>query len=337
MPLHQNQYGANLGGPVLKNKLFFFFCWEHESLSSASPASYVMPTTAELNGDFSADPQVIYDPNTGKPFPGNNIAGRIDPAALKILQLETPNESMVNQTPYVNNTFVSVPAIGVQTQYNARIDATLGKDTVFARYTFWNPHNESGRSFRQQDRRGAYRQLYPGSGSGRQSRVFSDIDCGSALLLSGELQLPGSVEQRLPHVDDQQSMGGDSRAPPDLVFSLPALRFRGIAWGLTFPNCIGTITFGLSTEASPRLWENTALKSGGNWRQVLWEAYPGSGGFGDSRSPVSPQPSTWPGNALASFMLGIPSQTSVTVQPPPMHSCITTDSSSKIPIRLRLI
>ena len=60
---HQNQYGANLGGPVLRNKLFFFFSWEHESLSSATPTSYVMPTTAELNGDFSSDPQVIYDPN----------------------------------------------------------------------------------------------------------------------------------------------------------------------------------------------------------------------------------------------------------------------------------
>jgi hypothetical protein len=31
-PLHQNQYGANLGGPILRNKAFFFFAWEHESL-----------------------------------------------------------------------------------------------------------------------------------------------------------------------------------------------------------------------------------------------------------------------------------------------------------------
>src|SRR5581483_6201330 len=99
VPLHQNQYGANLGGPALKNRLFFFFSWEHEALSSASPASYVMPTAAELNGDFSADPQIIYDPTTGKPFPGNSIAGRIDPAALTILQLEAPKPSFVQQVP----------------------------------------------------------------------------------------------------------------------------------------------------------------------------------------------------------------------------------------------
>jgi hypothetical protein len=130
VPLHQNQYGANLGGPVLKNKLFFFFSWEHESLSSATPASYVMPTTAELNGDFSGDPQVIYDPNTGIAVSGNSIAGRIDPAALKILQLETPNESM-SQAALRTSTIhlCRTPAVGVQTQYNARIDATLGKDT----------------------------------------------------------------------------------------------------------------------------------------------------------------------------------------------------------------
>ena len=34
-PLHQNQYGVNLGGPIRRDKAFFFFAWEHESLISA--------------------------------------------------------------------------------------------------------------------------------------------------------------------------------------------------------------------------------------------------------------------------------------------------------------
>ncbi len=148
-------------------------------MSSASPASYVMPTTAELNGDFSSDPQVIYDPTTGQPFPGNSIAGRIDPAALKLLQLETPKQSFVNQVPYTVNTFVSVPAVGVQTQYNARIDASLGKDTVFARYTFWNPAQRIRRSFRKQDWSRSYRQLHAGSRFGGQSCLYLNIGCRS--------------------------------------------------------------------------------------------------------------------------------------------------------------
>ncbi len=180
VPLHQNQYGANLGGPALKNKLFFFFSWEHESLSSASPASYVMPTTAELNGDFSSDPQTIYDPTTGQPFLGNSIAGRIDPAALKILQLETPKESLVKQVPYANNTFVSVPAVGVQTQYNARDRRQPGQGHGLHTLHVLESAQCVRRSFREQDRRRTHRQLHPGSRPGRQSRLYSEIDCGVA-------------------------------------------------------------------------------------------------------------------------------------------------------------
>ena len=126
-------------------------------------------------------------PTTGRPFPSNSIAGRIDPAALKILQLETPNESMVKQTPFVNNTFVSVAAIGVQTQYNARVDATLGKDTIFARYTYWNPHNQSVDPFGNKTGAGPTGN-FTQEGVLGDNHVFSrEIDRGSALLLSGEL------------------------------------------------------------------------------------------------------------------------------------------------------
>ncbi len=47
-PLHQNQYGANLGGPIVKNKLFFFFSFERESLTSGAIDTFTLPTTAEL-------------------------------------------------------------------------------------------------------------------------------------------------------------------------------------------------------------------------------------------------------------------------------------------------
>ena len=315
VPLHQNQYGANLGGPVLRNKLFFFFSWEHESLSSATPTSYVMPTTAELNGDFSSDPQVIYDPNTGQPFARNSIAGRIDPAALKILQLETPRESFVKQTPYVNNTFVSVPAVGVQTQYNARVDANLGKDTVFARYTFWNPHNESVDPFGNKTGAGP-------TGNYTQEGVLGDNHVFSATSI-GEVRFSYlenyNFQDPLSNGFDLSTIGGQWGAIPAASglaeFSLPALAIQGYSVGPNLSQLHWNNNIWAANASFTKILGKHSIKSGGNFRQVLWEAYPGSGGVtvtslpGFTANPNDPGS----GNALASFLLGIPSQTSVTV------------------------
>lgn len=318
VPLHQNQYGANLGGPILRNKLFFFFAWEHEALSSATPASYVMPTTAELAGDFSADPQVIYDPNTGQPFPGNSIAGRIDASALKILQLETPSESLVKQTPYVNNTFISVPAIGVQTQYNARIDAALDKDTVFARYSFWNPHNVAVDPFHNKTGAGP-------TGNFTQEAVLGDNHIFSPKTIA---------EIRLSYLEnynfqDPQSNGFDLStinsqwgAIPSqtgiATFSLPALAIQGYNVGPNLSQLHWNNNIWAINGSFTKILGRHSIKSGGNWRQVLWEAYPGSGGVTVTAIPgFTANPNiAGTGNALASFLLGIPSQTSTTVTLP---------------------
>jgi outer membrane receptor protein involved in Fe transport len=315
VPLHQNQYGANLGGPVLRNKLFFFFSWEHESLSSATPASYVMPTTAELSGDFSRDPQVIYDPTTGQPFPGNSIAGRIDPAALKILQLETPNESKVKQTPYVNNTFVSVPAVGVQTQYNARIDATLGKDTVFARYTFWNPHNQSVDPFGNKTGAGPTGN-YTQEGVLGDNHVFSPTSIAEVRFSYLENY---NFQDPLSNGFDQSTINSQWGAIPNASgltkFSLPALAIQGYSIGPNLSQLHWNNNIWAATGSFTKILGKHSIKSGGNWRQVLWEAYPGSGGVTVTSLPGFTANPTVPGtgNALASFLLGIPSQTSVTV------------------------
>lgn len=318
VPLHQNQYGANLGGPLWRNKLFFFFSWEHESLSSASPASYVMPTTAELNGDFSEDPQVIYDPTTGQPFQNNSIAGRIDPAALKILQLETPNESMVKQTPYVNNTSVSVPAVGVQTQYNARIDADLGKDTVFARYTFWNPHNVSVDPFGNKTGAGPTGNFTQQAVLG-DNHVFSPTSIGDvrfSYLENYNFQDPLSNGFNMSTIND--NWGAIPGVSGLGNYSLPALAIQGYSVGPNLSQLHWNNNIWAISGSFTKIVGRHSIQVGGNWRQVLWEAYAGSGGVTVTSIPgftANPNiPGT--GNALASFLLGIPSQTSVTVTTP---------------------
>src|SRR5205823_8907678 len=70
----------NLGGPIQKNKAFFFFSHEWgRSRTPPSPRQITVPTAAERRGDFSQTrdgagiPVIIKDPLTGQPFQGNII------------------------------------------------------------------------------------------------------------------------------------------------------------------------------------------------------------------------------------------------------------------------
>ena len=69
---NQNQYGANLGGPIKKNKLFFFFAWENFDYNIEVPSLTSVPTQQMRAGDFT-EPGVptIYDPQTVCGFYGN--------------------------------------------------------------------------------------------------------------------------------------------------------------------------------------------------------------------------------------------------------------------------
>src|SRR5688572_7759022 len=85
--LNRNQYGANIGGPVWRNKTFFFFNWESgRQIAGSFGGTALIPPAALRNGDFSGVTAVIRDPQTGQPFPGNRIpTGRIRSYAAKFL------------------------------------------------------------------------------------------------------------------------------------------------------------------------------------------------------------------------------------------------------------
>jgi outer membrane receptor protein involved in Fe transport len=96
----QHQFGGTLGGPIVRNKLFFFGSYQGTFDKQIAQRFGTVPTAAMRNGDFSASPQPIYDPQTGNangtgrtPFQGNIIPReRFDAIALKLIaDLPLPN------------------------------------------------------------------------------------------------------------------------------------------------------------------------------------------------------------------------------------------------------
>lgn len=87
-----NDFGGTVGGPIKKNKLFYFLSYDGTRQRQASPGFYTVPTAAFKNGDFSAVSTVIYNPFTGnpdgtgrQPFANNIIpSSLISPIAQKL-------------------------------------------------------------------------------------------------------------------------------------------------------------------------------------------------------------------------------------------------------------
>jgi hypothetical protein len=158
-PFTQNQFGANVGGPVFKDKLFFFSAYDGFRLRKGSLFQTWVPTAAERTGDFSqigssntSSVLTIYDPttsgvgaNAGTPCNSSNTAcrtafigniiptNRIDPTAQALLSYFP----MPNQTNNPNGNFATAFSTGGDVdQYNERIDYNLSeKQRIFGRYT----------------------------------------------------------------------------------------------------------------------------------------------------------------------------------------------------------
>jgi hypothetical protein len=91
----QNQYGGNVGGPLVKDRGFFFIDWEGTRIDRGVTRLTSVPNADQRNGIFST---TITDPTTGAPFANNTIPqNRIDPLAAGILALvPLPNQSGAN-------------------------------------------------------------------------------------------------------------------------------------------------------------------------------------------------------------------------------------------------
>ncbi|WP_161557654.1 carboxypeptidase regulatory-like domain-containing protein [Acidisarcina polymorpha] len=133
-PFHQNQFGARLGGPIKKNKMFFFLNYEGFRLLQPTTQYALVPTAEQLAGNFSADTKQLFNPFTGAPFAGNQIgAASFNSVGQKILSYyPLPNGLYSGGTNY---RYLSNTTNGWD-QESGRFDyAISAKDSIFARFT----------------------------------------------------------------------------------------------------------------------------------------------------------------------------------------------------------
>jgi hypothetical protein len=170
-PYRANQYGGSLGGPIKKNRVFFFLGYQGLQLDNGITYTYTVPTPLEANGYFPTNffTKPIYDPQTGSPgqnpspFPmvtlpngtygcsggGNTTTPsctayqipvtRWDPVAAKMLANSSiwPAANRANPNAPTNNFSASLTETNPQQQFDVKVDVALkGQDRVFVRASY---------------------------------------------------------------------------------------------------------------------------------------------------------------------------------------------------------
>jgi len=131
--LRRNQFGGSLGGPIVKDRTFFFGNYDGTRERRGLLRSTFVPTDAMRSGDLSSLGRTLTDPLTGQPFPGGIIPlNRIDPISKKILAFyPSPN----NLTNPLQNHIVNLSSKDDRDSFVTRVDHQLNsKNQVMGRF-----------------------------------------------------------------------------------------------------------------------------------------------------------------------------------------------------------
>ena len=266
-----NNFGGTVGGPIIKDKLFFFLSNEYRRIEEDSGTrSTTVPTAAQLSGNFAGG-RTITDPSTGTAFPGNVIpSSRIDPNALALLKTWYPSPTPGFQQGALN--FTSTDPDG--TNYRSalgRIDYTARPNlTFFARYNIDSTRLISPYSISNAN-------LLPNVGNSTEGDIMNGANLSNTWIIS-----PSSVNQitsAFYHLSIDISIGDGALRSRNPQLNIPKIfttqtdssgfipsismgqGYAGIA--ISYPQNISGYTWELMDNFSHTMGRHT-LRFGGN-------------------------------------------------------------------------
>ena len=339
---HYRQYGFTIGGPIIKNKLFFFGDYQRTSDKLGKVNFFTIPTAEFRAGNFAAAATKIYDPLTGaadgtgrQQISCNGVlnvicASRISPIAQKLMAfLPAPNvAATLGQNNYLIRTvrLKTIHAFDTKLNFNPN-----DRNAISGRLSFQQPEIFDPGAFGTYG--GPANGGFAGSGTqrtwstaGNYTRTWSPtlisefrfglstyrnqaLSQGDGLKTSDEVGIKNANIDAFTSGLTQINISG---------FNAPLLGFSGsLPWdrGETTVNITGIVT---------KMFGNHTLKMGGEWRKnrdLLLQLQDNGGvrgrySFGGSQTGLAPLPNVAGSgdtaangglaNAMAAFLLDLP-------------------------------
>lgn len=323
--------GGGIGGPIVRNRTFFWFSTESYHDVQTRNASVTMPTAAERLGNFSqttnaaGQPVIIYDPVTGLPFAGNVIpSGRINPVAASMAAY-LPMPDIDRDNGSTNYTRTSRIINDFQQLYSVKVDHKLTDAVSISGFYLYNRTDEPdanyfGTADQSEPTRFADPNDYILKRRPKILALNSNWVLDSTSLLSlrfGVTRFPDNNTLSAPF--DPATLGfSDNYLSQISLEKFPGVRIRGYdQFASQTLGAINPTEVNWKSTSANAVYARTAgrhlFKVGGDLRTIGVDSYiPGSGaGFFDFDKDMTSSNggtgSTVDGNAFAAFLLGYPS------------------------------
>lgn len=337
--------GGAIGGPLARNRTFFWFAAEGYRDVQTRTVSVTLPTAAERAGDFSAlrtadgRPVTLYDPLTTRlvdgvivrdPFPGNRIPRhRIDPVAAAMLDyLPLPDRDIDDGT--LNYTRTALMDNRLQQQYVLKLDHRLTDAATLSGFYVYNRTNEPDAAYFEPHGKGAHRFADPNDYLLKRRPQIAGTSTTIVLDNTSVLTLRGGItrmedSQTLTARFDPAALGFSPNFLSEIPLrKFPSVRIRGYDQGFSAPRPNG-LTMG-AIDPTDVEWRSANINGsytrltgahqitigadGGSLALDSFTPGPGAGFFDFDRDFTSARGDTTDltsGNAFAAFLLGYPS------------------------------